>query len=295
MPELPEVQTVVNDLNKKVIGRKIIGVWFDAPKIIKKPHPEDFSRLMKGSIIEKVKRRGKNILIYLTPNYQLPTPNLLLIHQKMTGHLLIGKWKIENKKIKPLEPAALKEKVNDYIHFIFSLDNGWMLGLSDLRKFAKVLFGPAAEIESLPELSKIGPEPLAADFNLGKFQKIINKEKRKIKQVLMDQKVIAGIGNIYSDDILWQAKINPFKSANKLSIKELKNIYKAMKIILKKAVQLRGTSISDFRDTVGKSGGYGNIRLVYQREGESCKRCKAPIKRMKIGGRSAHFCPKCQH
>ncbi|MBI2591744.1 MAG: DNA-formamidopyrimidine glycosylase [Candidatus Brennerbacteria bacterium] len=297
MPELPEVQTVVSDLNKKIIGKKITGIWFDAPKIIKKSAPKNFSALIKGAVIKEVKRRGKNILIYLQKSQRLNVKGqklLLLIHQKMTGHLLIGKWKIENKKIRPLKPAALKEKVNDYIHFIFKLDDGRMLGLSDLRKFAKVLCGSVEEIKALPELLKIGPEPLAADFNFGQFQKIISKEKRKIKQVLLDQEVIAGIGNIYSDDILWQARIHPFKPADKLSGYELKNIYKAMKMILNKAVNLRGTSISDFRDTAGKAGGYGNIRLVYRRENEPCKRCQAPIKRVKIGGRSARFCSFCQ-
>ena len=294
MPELPEVQTVVDDLNKKIIGRKIIGVWFDTPKIIKKPDPKDFTRLINGAVIKEIKRRGKNILIYLTSNSRLLTANLLLIHQKMTGHLLVGKWKIKNKKIQPLTPSALKEKVNDYIHLIFKLDNGLMLGLSDLRKFAKVLFGLAEEIEALPDLTKLGPDSLDKNFTFKKFKETISKEKRKIKQVLMDQEVIAGIGNIYSDDILWQAKIHPFKPANSLSIAELGRIYKFMKLILKKAIKLRGTSISDFRDTAGKAGGYGNVRLVYQRENELCGRCKTPIKRIKIGGRSAHFCPKCQ-
>lgn len=295
MPELPEVQTVVDDLNKKIIGSKIIGVWFDAPKIIKKPKPKDFSRLVKGSIIEKIKRRGKNIFIYLSQGSNVKSQRfLLLIHQKMTGHLLVGRWRVKENKITPLNPTSLSEKVNSYIHLIFYLDDGRMLGLSDLRKFAKVLCGSAEEIEGLPDLLKIGPEPLTTDFNSNKFKKIIGKEKRKIKLVLMDQEVIAGIGNIYSDDILWQAKIHPFKPASNLSIKELRDIYKAMKIILKKAIKLRGTSISDFRDTDGKAGGYGRIRLVYRLEGKPCKRCQTPIKRVKMGGRSAHFCPKCQ-
>ena len=110
----------------------------------------------------------------------------------------------------------------------------------------------------------------------------------------MDQNVIVGIGNIYADEILWQAKIHPFKPANKLSNEELKEIFLAMKQILQKAVNLRGTSISDYRDTAGKSGKYGKIKKVYQREDEPCFRCKTPIKRIKIGGRSSHFCPKCQ-
>jgi len=288
MPELPEVQTIVSDLNKKIIGRKIIGVWFDAPKLIKKPKPTEFEKKIKGLKIIEIKRRGKNILIYLTGD------KLLLVHQKLTGHLLYGKWQIANGKAVSLLKGLLQEKVNDYIHLIFYLDNGWQLALSDLRKFAKVLFGSKEEVEKLPDLTELGSEPLDKNFTVDKFMSLMNLKKGKIKQVLMNQEIIAGIGNIYSDEILWTAKINPFKSANQLKIKELKAIYSAMKIILKKAVKLRGTSISDYRDTVGKAGGYAEIKKVYQREGEPCQRCKMPIKRVKIGGRSAHYCSKCQ-
>ena len=288
MPELPEVQTIVSDLNKKIIGRKIIGVWFDAPKLIKKPKPTEFEKKIKGLKIIEIKRRGKNILIYLTGD------KLLLVHQKLTGHLLYGKWQIANGKAVSLLKGLLQEKVNDYIHLIFYLDNGWQLALSDLRKFAKVLFGSKEEVEKLPDLTELGSEPLDKNFTVDKFMSLMNLKKGKIKQVLMNQEIIAGIGNIYSDEILWTAKINPFKSANQLKIKELKAIYSAMKIILKKAVKLRGTSIGDYRDTVGKAGGYAEIKKVYQREGEPCQRCKMPIKRVKIGGRSAHYCSKCQ-
>lgn len=288
MPELPEVQTIVNDLKKKIIGRKIAGVWFDAPKLIKKPKPKELEKQIKGLKIVDIKRRGKNILIYLTNDY------LLLIHQKLTGHLLYGKWKIINGKIKSLIKGKLEEKVNNYVHFIIYLDNGWQIGLSDLRKFAKIIFGEKKEIENLPDLTNLGSEPLDNSFNVIKFIKLIRLQKRKIKQVLMDQNVIAGIGNIYADEILWQAKAHPFKQANKLSEEELKKIFSAMKQILKKAVKLRGTSISDYRDTTGKSGKYGEIKKIYQREGEPCERCKTLIKRVKIGGRSAHFCPVCQ-
>lgn len=305
MPELPEVQTVVNDLNEKIIGRRIRGVWFDTPKIIKKPKPEDLRLKIKGLRIQEVKRRGKNILIYLTnltkaKNQKLKTKNfILLIHQKMTGHLLVGKWQIGKVKgqksmVKSLLKGPLREKVNDYIHLIFYLDNGMQLALSDLRKFAKALFGTREEIENLPELQKMGPEPLDPSFKVDKFINLIKFKKRKIKQVLMDPYVIAGIGNIYSDDILWAAKINPVRPADSLKPQELKNLFGAMRQVLKKALRLRGTSISDFRDTAGKVGFYGDKRLVYQREDESCLRCQTKIKRVKIGGRSAHFCPKCQ-
>lgn len=295
MPELPEVQTIVDDLNKKIIGRKIVDIWFDAPKLIKKPKPSELKKQIKGLKIIDIKRRGKNILIYLKPKTQYLKPKLLLIHQKLTGHLLIGKWKIsKNLKVQSLIKGKLEEKVNNYIHFIIYLDNSWQVGLSDLRKFAKIIFGEKEEIENLPDLANLGPEPLDKSLKVEKFKKLISKKRGKIKQVLMDQNVIVGIGNIYADEILWQAKVHPFKLANQLTTNELKTIYGAMKQILKKAVKLRGTSISDYRDTAGKSGKYGEIKKAYQREGEPCFRCKTPIKRVKMGGRSSHFCPACQ-
>lgn len=311
MPELPEVQTIVSDLNKKVAGRCIIGAWLDWPKMLKLPNreggiqanAENFKENIIGSKITGIRRRGKNVLIYLRSRRQ--SANLLLIHQKLTGHILVGRWEFRRKKrdagggqkekIVPLEPRAVVEDPhNSYIHLILYLDNGKMLALSDLRKFAKVVFGSVETIEKLPELVNLGPEATAQDLNFAKFVKLIQPEKRKIKQVLMDQEVIAGIGNIYSDDILWTARIHPFKSANKLSVMELKDLYRAMRMVLTKAIKLRGTSISDFRDTAGEEGGYTANRLVYRREGEQCLQCRTIIKRIKLGGRSAHFCPKCQ-
>lgn len=301
MPELPEVQTVVNDLNRKVLGRKITGVWFDWPKMIKDPldqsknkiahkHVAVFEKFLKGEKIVKAKRRAKNILIYLTHG------KMLLVHQKMTGHMLIGKWRIEGKsRPVPIEPKALiTDPYNKYVHLILYLDNGKMLALSDLRKFAKVIASSVKEIENLPELINLGPDALDSKLKYVDFKKRIRSKSPTIYQVLMDQGVIAGIGNIYSNDILWLAKVYPFKSAKKLSEKELKAIWLAIHKVLPRALKLRGTSTSDFRDTSGEKGKYGNELLVYQREGEPCRRCKTKIKRVMMGGRSAHFCPKCQ-
>lgn len=302
MPELPEVQTVVNDLNRKVRGRRIVGVWFDWPKMIKDPldqsktkiahkHVQEFAKSIKGKKILVVKRKAKNILIYLSGDL------LLLIHQKMTGHMLVGKWQIVNgNKVRPLGTGPIvNDPYNKYIHLIFYLDNKKMLALSDLRKFAKAILGKTEEIENLPELVNLGPDALDPKLTIEKFKVALRQAQgRKIKQALMDPEVIAGIGNIYSDDILWSAKVHPFKPANKLKETELRAIYSLMRKILKRAVKMRGTSTSDFRDTDGKRGGYGNELLAYQREGLPCWRCGTKIKRVKIGGRSAHFCPRCQ-
>jgi len=303
MPELPEVQTIADDLNKKVLGRKITGVWLDWPKLInllenkkgvlkltKKPALKDFEKAIKGKKIVRAHRRAKNALIDLSDGY------MMLVHQKMTGHLLVGKWKIIGGKAVVIEPESIaSDPYNRFVHVIFYLSDGNMLALSDMRKFAKIILGKKEDLENLPELKELGPEPLDKSFKFKDFKEIISKKTGKIKQVLMDPKVISGIGNIYSDDILWLARINPFTPANKLSNDKLRELFKAIGSVLKKAIKLRGTSISDFRDTAGKKGHYNEVRLVYQRKGEKCIRKDGGIiVKKKIGGRSTCYCPVCQ-
>ena len=295
MPELPEVETVVRDLNKVLPGLKIRDVWCDFPKMIKCPSFRNFKKELVGRKILKVKRRGKNILIGLSEN------KTLLIHQKMTGHMLYGKYqKAKSKKRNygtwtATEKGPLKDDPqNRFLHLVIGLSNGRQLALSDLRKFAKVLVCPTDKLGELKDLKDLGPEPLEKSFTFDKFKKALEKKKGKIHQVLMNQKIIAGIGNIYSSEILWQAGIHPLKEADKLNREELSKIYQAIRKILTKALKLGGTSISDFRKPSGEKGFYAEIRKVYRREGQKCGRCRAIIKRIKLAGRSAHFCPICQ-
>lgn len=290
MPELPEVETLIRALKKEITGRKIRDVWTDFPKNIKEPKNfSDFKSKIKNKKIQKVWRRGKNIIIDLSENLAI------LIHQKMTGHLLIGKWKLENGKWQPQIRGPLEESVNRFIHLIFWLDNGKMLALSDLRKFAKIILMETKKLSELEDLKKLGPDPLEKNFSFGKFKQIIEESKGKIKQVLMNQEVISGIGNIYSDEILWLAKISPFKEIKTLNNREIKNIYTATKKILREAIKLKGDSMSDYRLITGVKGGYQKIQKVYRREGKPCFRKDGGIiQRAKIGGRSAHFCPVCQ-
>ncbi len=302
MPELPEVETIVGDLNKKIVGKTIKKVWFDAPRMIK--YPKDvkvFERDIKNLKILKVARRAKYIKMLLDGD------RALLIHPKMTGHILLGHWsdRGESSKSKTQNPkkkrkwiskdgGALEDNVNSYIHFVFYLDDGSMMAMSDVRKFGTLRLGKLKEIENLKEIKSLGPEPLEPSFKVDKFISLISSKKRKIKQVLMDPAVIVGIGNIYSDEVLWDAGIHPLTPANKISKKKLKTLFDSIQKILKKSIKLRGTSMSDYRDTNGEKGGYYADRLVYHREGEGCLRCGAIIKRIKIGGRSAHYCSKCQ-
>ncbi|OGG40516.1 hypothetical protein A2116_02405 [Candidatus Jorgensenbacteria bacterium GWA1_49_17] len=307
MPEMPEVETIARGLDRKIKNRKITDIWTDWPKYFKLPkNAASFRKHVIGKKITAVGRRGKNVLIYLSDNH------LLLVHQKMSGHLMVGKWrpasKITTSHVVRLRenwqgqkwiPVAsgespLWDPMNRFIRLIFFLSGGEMLALSDLRRFAKVLCAPREKVFDLPEIKKLGPEPLDKTFNFRKFEELFRGRKGRIKQILMDQNFITGIGNIYADEILWTARIHPTARVEKLKEKELKVIYGSIKKILKKALRLRGTSIDDYRDSGGERGKYDLTRYVYQREGEPCPRCGTKIKRIKLGGRSAHFCPKCQ-
>ena len=289
MPELPEVETIVRDLRKEVLHRTFIAIWTDSKNMIKRETFESFIKRLKGKEIVGVRRRAKNILIDLSDNY------ILLIHQKIAGHLLFGEWKLKKGHwISEKEGPLLSDPINNYIHAIFTLDNGKQIALSDTRKFAKIELWKKDELESSEDYLKIGPEPLEDDFTFANFKKLFEKKKGKIKQVLMDQNFISGIGNIYASEILFKAKIHPEEEIKNLSDKDLKGIYEAMRDILNKAIKLRGDSFSDFRTLYGEKGEAQDMNKVYQKDGKPCPRCKGMIQRITQGGRGTFFCPQCQ-
>jgi len=290
MPELPEVETTVKGLNSKVLKRTFVDVWSDWPKLIKKPKDfGQFKKDLKNKKIIKIWRRAKNIIFNLSGNYSL------LVHQKMTGHLLVGEWEQKDGKWLPQKQGPLNDPYNRFLHLIFFLDNGNMMALSDARKFAKVELWKTNDLLGSEDFKKIGPEPLEKSFTFIKFKEALGKKKSgRIKQVLMNPEVIAGIGNIYSSEILWQAKVHPEKSIAKLSEEELELLYQATKKVLALGVKLGGESFSDYRKPDGSKGDFDAERKAYKREGQKCSRCGTKIKRIKFGGRSAFFCPSCQ-
>jgi len=291
MPELPEVETTVRSLNKTILGRKIEDVWSDYKKLIKKPSEfHGFERDIKGKNIEEITRKGKNII------FRLSDGSYLIVHQKMTGHFLFGEWRMKKGKWQPLNPQSpFGESMNSFIHLVFWLDDGKMLVFSDMRKFAKVMLVSEKDFLNLEDLKKIGPDPLSKDFTGEEFNKIIRTQKGRIKQVLMDQKVISGVGNIYSDEILWESRIYPLRNIEKLSDEDIKRIYRAIRKVLEKAIILKGDSVSDYRLITGEKGSYQEVQKAYGRTGQPCfRKDGGKIERVKIGGRSAHFCPKCQ-
>ncbi len=289
MPELPEVETTVLGLKSKVLKRTFDDVWSDWTKIIKKPKSfVEFKRQIKNKKINNVWRRAKNIIFDLSGGYSL------LVHQKMTGHMLYGHWDQQGDKWVPSQKGPLNDPYNRFLHCIFFFDNGKMMALSDARKFAKIELWKTEELLNSVEFKKIGPEPLDKSFTLAKFKGVFNGKRGRIKQVLMDPSIIAGIGNIYSSEILWWAKVNPEKNIIDLNNKELNLIYKYTKKVLEKGVKLGGESFSDYRKPDGSKGDFDVERKVYKKEGQGCSRCGTKIKRIKVGGRSAFFCPKCQ-
>ncbi len=307
MPELPEVQTIVDDLNKKIKGDTIVGFWSDWKKAIKHPVYAKFARDIKNRKISRARRIGKNIFIDLSGGKSL------YIHLKMTGHLLVKNQETVNSEQKrvanKLIPKKLKsyfnDRVNQYIHHIFYLKSKILntkykipdttLEFSDLRKFGKIVLDDTEKINNLPEIKKLGVDAMSADFTLNKFQEILNKKNNKpIGLLLMEQELIAGIGNIYRSEILFEAGILPERKIASLSPEEIKNIYQNIKKVLKHAIKLRGTSDSDYRDTSGAPGGFQKVLKVYNKENAKCQKCGRIIKRLKLGQRSAFYCAFCQ-
>ncbi|TES97648.1 DNA-formamidopyrimidine glycosylase [Patescibacteria group bacterium] len=280
MPELPEVTTIVEGLRKKVIGKKITDVWCDHQKMIQNSE-FGIQKVIDAKIVD-VKRRAKYIIIDLGNGLSM------VMHLRMTGHLLY----------RPLDKSkyskALDDPYNQFVHFKLKLDDNHELAFSDLRKFGTVEVMSIPKVKNYFENKEIGPEPLDESFTYEVFLGRINRKKGAIKTVLMDQTVIAGIGNIYADEILFEAGIHPKCKVNQLNSAELKKIYEAIRKVLKEAVKLRGTSISDFRDLSGERGSFEKALKVYRQTGKPCSKCGTKIERIVVGQRGTHFCPKCQ-
>ncbi len=289
VPELPEVEIIVRDLRANIVGRKILDAQTDWPKYFRLPKSAAaFKACVAGRRIAAVDRRGKNVLIHLADGY------LLLIHQKISGRLLVGNWRrVRDRKAgrtrwQPAPPQpGMPPSRGRFVHLLFNLDDGRQLGLSDLRKFGKALCAQETVILDLPEVRNLGPEPLDPRFTFACLKDLFAGRKGRIKQMLMNPNFIAGIGNIYSDEILYAAGIHPLTPLMHLQETQLRALYDAMRRVLRKAIRLGGTGV-DPPPSSGAETGYDKVRMVYQRA--VCPHGHT-IQRLKIGGRSAHFCP----
>ncbi|MDQ1283859.1 MAG: DNA-formamidopyrimidine glycosylase [Patescibacteria group bacterium] len=317
MPELPEVQTIINDLNKKIKGDTVVGFWSDWGKAIKNKSVSVFTKEITGRKILGARRIGKNIFIDLSGG---PARNAsrsdaggktLYIHLKMTGHLLVKKKEVRSKK-KAGERDYSSERVNQYIHHIWYLTDPNLrmkskstnatnkkfnktLEFSDLRKFGKIVLDDTEKISNLKEIKSLGVDAMSKEFNFKKFREILfKKPNAKIGILLMDQNIISGIGNIYRSEILYESGILPERKVGELSSKEIKNIFVNIKKVLEKAIKYRGTSDSDYRDTDGAPGGFQKIMKVYNQEKRKCQKCGTIITRKTLGQRSVFVCLGCQ-
>lgn len=285
MPELPEVETIRRDLNKKIVGIKIKDVTVKKARLIK-GGVKEFVKTLKGNVIKKIGRRGKLLVANLSNG------DFLLIHLKMTGQLIYQKGnKIIGGGHGELEDDQLPGR---HTHITFEFSDDSRLFFNDLRQFGYMKIADKKGLEK--ELVKFGIEPLTKEFSLVNFKKVFLHKKTSVKALLMNQGFIAGLGNIYADEVCFYAKIKPNRRVTALSEVEIRRLYQGCKIILQKAIKARGTTFNSFRDADGQKGGFVKFLQAYGRKGEHCKRCRqGVIIKTKQGGRGTHFCPSCQH
>ena len=289
MPELPEVETIVRELGPQLQGKYIEGMVI-RPKftqhMLQDISSRDLYTKIIGQSISCVDRKGKYIIILLENHHSL------IIHLGMTGKLLV----------KPSDDLTFEDKiaagdfVDKHTHFVMEIVNPWGTGgdvevhFNDVRMFGKVWLDEFPG-EPLKILSSLGWDALL--ISLKDFEKILER-KRTIKSLLLDQHLIAGIGNIYADEILFSASIHPATQANQLSKTQGARLWFSVKSVLKEGIRFKGSSISDYQTTDGTRGSFQDYHRVYQRSGLECSRCDSIIQKIKIAGRSTHFCPKCQ-
>jgi len=281
MPELPEVETVARGLRQAILGRRILSVTLGKTDFI--DDPAALEQHLPGRQIEAVERYGKFMLLRLSAvNGQTPvTANgdaaaaSLLVHLGMTGQIA---------------PAPAGQPLEKHTHVCLLLDDGRELRYTDARRFGRLAYLTKTLLAE--ELEGFGADPL--EVSKDEFRNRVCGRRARIKALLLDQSVLRGVGNIYADESLWRARIHPARLGTKLNRKQAETLRRALQNILRKAIVMRGSSISDFLDAAGEPGEYQRHHRAYGREGEKCYRCKTVIRRAIVAGRSSYFCPRCQ-
>lgn len=273
MPELPEVETVRKGLNQLIAGATIIGVDVFWSRMITPPFSsERFQEVLIGERIHTVERRGKYLIF-------------LLDHWAMISHLRMeGKYTV----------TKTGEPYEAHTHVVFHLADNRDLRYLDVRKFGRFSLVPIDKKESFEPIQKLGPEPTPTQFTLEKFRKKLGRTSRSIKTVILDQGVVAGVGNIYADESLFRARINPLKPANQLNDKESERLHDAIIAVISNAVEAGGTTIRTYKNTLGEAGKFQVNLNVYGKTNQACPRCGTPIEKTKVAQRGTHYCPNCQ-
>lgn len=268
MPELPEVETIKRDLETKIVGLCFTGATLHWPRMLQNMTPDDFRRRLSSQCIKGLKRRGKYLI------FRLSSGDALILHLRMSGSL-----RLDNDCYS-----------DPYIRAVFDFDNGSKLYFRDPRKFGMIWLVEDEE----QVIGKLGPEPLDTCFTAKELQSILKKHAAPIKAVLCDQTVIAGIGNMYADEALFDAGIHPERQANSLSRNEIIRLHRAIATVLTQAIESGGASISDYTRPDGKAGEAQFVFNVAHQLGKKCPRCSSSIERIPIRKRGSYFCPKCQ-
>ncbi|HEY4478185.1 MAG TPA: bifunctional DNA-formamidopyrimidine glycosylase/DNA-(apurinic or apyrimidinic site) lyase [Candidatus Paceibacterota bacterium] len=297
MPELPEVENLRIGLEKNILEQKILGVEVRNSKIISgkgtlrtasKKKTKEFESELKGEKFVAVKRRAKNLIFELTHN------KLILAHLKMTGQFA---YKANTgKKIVGGHPIEISESTlpNKHTHIIFKLEKG-TLYFNDTRKFGYVIYFKDKNIfEKENHFGNLGLEPLDKSFTIEYLAEKLKSKKGKIKAVLMNQDVVTGIGNIYADESLFEAGINPLRSAHTLNKKDLAKLHTALIRIIKQAIKVGGSSVATYRLLDETEGNYAREHKVYGKSGQNCPKCKKPLEKTAVQTRTTVFCPRCQ-
>ena len=276
MPELPEVETLVRGLRPQIIGRRIVAVRLGKTDFIH--DPAALERDLPGSRIASVERYGKFLLLQLTGHNGAGgswSRGCLVVHLGMTGRLLA-------------RPA--EEPPAPHTHVLFALDDGRELRYTDIRRFGRLALVSEGELPGF--LARLGLDPLEATEE--EFCRRMASRRAMIKALLLDQRVLRGVGNIYADESLWRACIHPARHAARLRTDQLTRLYRAVRDVLRAAIRSRGSSVSNYVDAEGQPGEYQRRHRVYRREGKPCYRCGTRIRRITVAGRSSYFCPCCQ-
>jgi formamidopyrimidine-DNA glycosylase len=280
MPELPEVETIRRDLEKEVAGKKIKEVEATGLRSIRRhKNKKDFTSRLEGRKVMGIQRKGKYLLMKLEG---VPA-EVLVIHLGMSGQLLRAK--------------SAKEALPKHTHVVVRFTQGGELRYVDPRTFGELFVTAVDDLEdAVPELAHLGFDPLEDVMSWNRFGELLHAKRARLKPLLMDQKFLAGIGNMYADEILWAAGLRYDRSSDSLSSQEVRRLYRAMVETLQEAIKHRGSSLADeqYRDLFGEVGDFQSQHKVYDREGEACRRCRSPIVRVKWQGRSTFLCEQCQ-
>lgn len=273
MPELPEVETVLRSLTGRLEGQIIIGAEVIHPKVVEPLSPEGFATAVEGTRIHAIRRRGKYLLLDLDDDH------FLLIHLRMTGRLAL------------VEPHIARP---NHTHVVLHLSSGLELRFVDPRRFGRVTLMTVGELQQVSGFHQLGPEPLGEGFTQDYLATCARRRKVAIKGLLLNQNLIAGLGNIYTDEALHLAGIHPERTASSLTEDELSHLFVAIRHVLQEGIAHRGSSFRDYVDAQGAKGNYQELWRVYGRSGQPCPTCGSLVTKSRVAGRGTHWCPRCQ-